>query len=116
MKFEFKGLLQDKKIPIPEGPGEPRFHKHYHAARADQKLKTKKLEKLKKGVLDELCDKHLKWVINQVIAGSLSKGTLTSRRTGLKQACETLDPDGDRMGAFDADLSDVASTHIQDGF
>lgn len=57
---------------------------------------------------DQLCDKNLKWVVNQVDAGSSSKGTLTSRRTGLKQACEALDPDGERMGALDADPPEVA--------
>ncbi len=49
-------------------------------------------------------------------AGGLSKGTLTSRRTGLKQACETLDSNGERMWALDADLPEVAFIHIQDGF
>ncbi len=40
----------------------------------------------------------------------------TSRRTGLTQACDALDPDGDRMGSLDADLPRQAFIHIRDSF
>ncbi|MEI4235328.1 hypothetical protein [Roseovarius sp. D22-M7] len=76
------------------GPDEPGFHEHYLAARAGKVLETKKPEQPKKGTLDELFDRYLAWLEKQVKAGINSPKTLTGRRTGLKQACETLDPDG----------------------
>ncbi len=98
------------------GPGEPGFHEHYHAARAGQKPIVERAEQSKKGTLDELCKKHLEWLERQVAAGTMSSKTHQSRRTGLKQACETLDPDGDRMGSLNCDLPEEAFVHIQDAF
>lgn len=134
MRHRFPGLLRDttaagtlrwrvrkegepnKKIPIPCGPGEPGFHEHYYAARAGEKLEIIKPKAPKKGTLDELCDRFLAWMEGRVASGDLSPLTLSSRRTGLKQAREVLDPDGDRMGALDADLPSEAFVHILDTF
>ncbi len=134
MRHRFPGLLRDttaagtlrwrvrkegesnKKIPIPCGPGEPGFHEHYYAARAGEKLEIIKPKAPKKGTLDELCDRFLAWMEGRVASGDLSPLTLSNRRTGLKQAREVLDPDGDRMGALDADLPSEAFVHILDTF
>ena len=98
------------------GPGEPGFHEHYHAARKGRKLETKKPETPKKGTLDGLRFRHLEWLENQVKAGNMSKKTLSSRQIGLNQACDTLDPDGDRMGSLDADMPKQAFVYIRDQF
>lgn len=134
MKHHFPGLRDDKtaagtlrwrvrveghpnkKITIPMGPGEPGFHEHYHAARAGEKLETAKPVVAKKGTLDALCDAFLKWMEGQVAASNMSALTLSSRRTGLTQACDTRDPDGDRIGSLDADLPRDAFVHIRDAF
>lgn len=134
MKHHFPGLKKDhtaagtlrwrvrmegnrnKLTKIPMGPGEPGFDEHYHAARAGQKLEVAKPVRANKGTLDELCDRFLVWMKGQVDAGNLSAMTLSSRRTGLAQACETRDPDGDRTGALDADLPREAFIYIRDAF
>ena len=134
MKFKFRGLKEDytaagtlrwrvrmdgnpnKLTPIPMGPGEPGFHEHYAAARAGEKLQTVKPAKVKTGTLDAMCDEFLAWMEEQVAAGNLSKLTLSSRRTGLTQACDVKDPDGDRMGSLNADLPRAAFIHIRDSF
>lgn len=134
MKYTFPGLLKDRtaagtlrwrvrverqpnrKIRLPVGPGEPGFHEHYYAARAGEVLETVKPVRAKRGTLDALCDDFQKWMEHQVEAGNLSRLTLSSRRTGLTQACETKDPDGDRMGSLDADLPREAFIHVRDEF
>jgi integrase len=72
--------------------------------------------KAKRGTLDAMCDEFLKWMEGQVEAGNLSQLTLNSRRTGLSQACETKDPQGDRIGSLDADLPREAFVYIRDKF
>lgn len=134
MKHHFPGLKKDytaagtlrwrvrmegqrnKLTPIPMGPGEPGFHEHYAAARRGEKLEIKKPVRARTGTLDALCDGFITWMEEQVKAERLSPLTLSGRKTGLKQACETIDPDGDRMGSLDADLPEEAFLHIQDGF
>lgn len=107
---------RNKLTPIPMGPDEPGFHDHYAAARRGEKLETATPVRAKTGTLDALCDAYLKWLEAQVKAGKYDKKTLTSRRTGLKQAGDTKDPDGDRMGSLDADLPREAFVFIVDGF
>lgn len=134
LRHRFPGLLKDKtaagsirwrvraegqpnkKIRIPCGPGEPEFHEHYYAARLGETLETVKTAKPNRGTLDAMCDAFLKWMEGQVDAGNLSPLTLSGRRTGLTQACDTRSPDGDRVGALDADLPREAFIHIRDGF
>ena len=134
LKYDFKGLLEDttaagtvrwrvrvegrpdKKIRIPVGPGEPGFHDHYLAARAGQKLEIVKPRHAKAGTLDALCDAFFRWMEEEVSAGNLSPLTLSSRRTGLSQACDTKDPDGDRVGSLDADLPREAFVYIRDSY
>lgn len=107
---------RNKLTPIPVGPGEPGFHEHYAAARHGEKLETAKPVRARVGSLDAMCDAFLVWMEGQVAAGKYDPKTLMSRRTGLKQACETRDPDGDRIGSLDVDLPEEAFVHIQDGF
>jgi len=133
MKYRFPGLLEDKtatgtirwrvraegtdkKIPIPGGPGTPGFDDHYAAARRGEKLETVKPMKAKTGTLDELCQKFEAWMVEQVDQDKMSKLTLGGRRTGMGQACDTLGPDGGRIGSLDADLPEEAFVLIQDGF
>ncbi len=134
MKFDFEGLKddytaagtlrwrvrmkgnRDKLTPIPMGPGEPGFHEHYAAARRGEKLEVKKPEKPKTGTLNAMCDAFLLWMEAQVKAGSYDVKTLTSRRTGLKQACAIRDPKGNRMGSLDADLPREAFVFVLDAF
>ena len=138
----FEGLLEDKtaagsilwrvrvkgarnkKIPVPFGPNDPvppgerPFLEHYLAARAGKKLESKRpaSDKGGRGTLDELCTKYLAFLEQHVKAGSRSRMTLSSHRTELKQACETPDLNGERMGFLHADLPMEAFVHIQDGF
>ena len=134
MKHNFAGLKEDftaagtrrwrvrvegnrnKLIKIPMGPGEPGFDDHYSAARRGEKLEIIKPEKATKGTLDELCDLFLDWMKDQVKEDKLSPLTLSGRKTGLTQACETKSPTGRRMGAHHADLPEEAFSKIQDGF
>ncbi len=134
MKFVFKGLKEDytaagirrwrvrmegnrnKLTPIPVGPGEPGFHEHYAAARRGEKLETSKPVRAKTGTLDAMCDGFIAWMKDQVAAGNLSRLTLSSRQTGLTQACEVKDPDGDRIGSLDADLPREVFVHIRESF
>ena len=134
MKYKFAGLKRDytaagsvrwrvrqegnrnKLTTIPVGPGEPSFHEHYAAARHGEKLATVKPAKPKRGTLDELCERFLAAMEIDVEAGSLSPLTLSGRRTGLRQACDVKDPDGDRIGSLDADLPRQAFIHIRDSF
>lgn len=134
MKYKFPGLLKDKtaagsirwrvrvegdpdkKNPISCGPGEPTFHENYYAARGGHKPETVKASKPMGGTLDAMCDGFLAWMQGQVDAGNLSPLTLTGRRTGLTQACETKSPGGDRIGSLDADLPREAFIYIRDSF
>ena len=84
MKYQFAGFKKDKTAAgrlrwrvrvegqrnkltqIPVGLGEPGFHDHYAAARAGEKLETKKPVRVKTGTLDALCDAYLIWLEEQV--------------------------------------------------
>lgn len=134
MKYQFPGLKEDftaagtrrwrvrmegnrnKLTPIPMGPGEPGFHEHYAAARVGEKLETKKPTRARAGTFDAMCDAFLTWMEAQVKAGKYDVKTLSSRRTGLRQACDTRDPEGDRIGSLDADLPREAFVLIMDSF
>jgi site-specific recombinase XerD len=98
------------------GPGEPGFHEHYYAARAGRTLETTKPKTVKTGTLDALCDRYLAALEERIEAGQASSLTLKGHRSLLRQACDVLDPDGDRMGSLDADLPEEAFVHIQDSF
>ena len=134
MKYDYDGLLRDKtaagsirwrvrvegfpnrKIRIPMGPGEPGFDNHYHAARAGEKIETVRPVLAKKGTLDKLCDDYIESMKVQVKAGNLSQLTLSSRTTGLRQACNALTQRGFRFGSLDADLPKKAFVEIRDSF
>jgi integrase len=135
VKRNYRGLLRDltaagsvrwrvrvegqenRKIRIAVGPGESGFEDHYAAARRGLKLDQENpAPRAMRGSLDELCGKFLDWMEDQVGAGNLSPLTLSSRRTGLTQACDVLDPDGDRLGSLDADLPRETFVHIRDSF
>ena len=107
----------NKKVRIPVGPGERGFENAYFAARAGEDVPKPAVHaEPKKGTLDDLCRRFLEWMEGEVAAGSLSPLTLSSRRTGLTQACDVRDPDGDRLGSLDADLPKEAFTHILGAF
>lgn len=134
MKYEFKGLLDDKlpsgnirwrvrvkgepnrKIRIPMGPGEPGFDAHYSAARKGLVVEATKPLKPVKGTLDELCDNYLAYLAVQVAGANLSKATYESRKRGLRQACEVRDIDEDRFGSLHADLPREGFMAIWDSF
>ena len=140
MKFRSKGLLKDKtaagslrwrvrvegdrdrKITIPMGPGEPRFHEHYAAARAGHAPQVRKPEKSVAGTLDALCEGYLAWLSEQINDTEIesqfkpSPLTLKGYRPLLNRACDIKDLDGDRIGSLDADLPKEAFVHIRDSF
>jgi hypothetical protein len=108
---------KQRKITVPFGPEHRDFKKHYDAAREGRKLEAQhEAGAPQKGTLDELCSRFLHSMAAQVEAGNLSQLTLSSRRTGLTQACECLSPKGHRMGALQADLPKEAFAHIRDSF
>ncbi|SEI87623.1 Phage integrase family protein [Pseudooceanicola nitratireducens] len=92
------------------------FQEYYDAARLGRALEIEAPKKSKTGSLDNLSERFIDWMQDRVMSGNLSKLTLSSRTTGLNQACDTLDPDGDRMGTLSADLPIEAFQHIVDGF
>lgn len=105
-----------RKITIPVGPDHPDFQDHYDAARMGEKLKVKENVKPAKGTLDELCERFEAWMEIQVLAGNLSPDTVSSRRRGLRQACNCKPPKGKRMGDLKASMPLAAFVHIRDSF
>ena len=78
---------------------------------------AKPVDPVQKGTLDELCERYLAWLGDQVAAGSYSQLTLSRRRTGLDHARNCLAPKGSkRMGELQADLPLEAVAHIRDAF
>lgn len=106
-----------KKITLPVRPDDERFEDHYLAARAGVKLEVKPAPKRVNGTLDDLCARFLDWMEVEVKAGNLKQATLTSRATGLRQACDCKSPSGKlRVGVMKADLPRSAFALIRDSF
>jgi len=106
-----------KKITIPVGPDHDDFEDHYLQARAGLKLTQMPKPEVGKNTLDELCERFLAWMENQVRACNLKQPTLNSRRTGLKQARDCMSPNKRvRMGSMKASLPREAFAHIRDSF
>ena len=106
-----------RKVTIPVGPGHEDFEDHYRAARLGERLERKPVELYQKnGSLDEMRERFILLVEQQVSAGNLSRLTLNSRRTGLQQACDCLSPMGVRIGDIHADLPRAAFVAIRDSF
>ena len=107
---------RNKKIAIPVGPGEPSFHEHYASARLGEKLERVKPIKVKVGTLDALCDSYLCALEQKIEAGNASPLTLTGHKSLLKQACNLIDPAGDRMGSLNSDIPEEGFIYILDSF
>jgi len=106
-----------RKVTIPVGPGHEDFEDHYRAARLGERLERKPVELYQKnGSLDEMRERFILWMEQQVSAGNLSQLTLNSRRTGLQQACDCLSTKGVRIGELNADLPRAAFVAIRDSF
>jgi len=105
-----------RKITIPVGPGEVGVEEHYQRARSGTRIEAPVAAGPEKGSLDEMCDDFLLWMDAQVAAGNLSQLTLNSRRTGLRQARDSLSPKGIQIGELDADLPRQAFVAIRDSF
>ncbi|MDO5622430.1 MAG: hypothetical protein Q4G24_13275 [Paracoccus sp. (in: a-proteobacteria)] len=108
-----------RKVNLPTGigPDHPHFQEHYDAARRGEKLELRPIETKQKGTLDELCERYLNWLEDQVAAGSYSPLTLGGRRTGLDHARNCPTPKGGkRMGELRVDLPLAAFAHIRDSF
>jgi integrase len=134
MKYDYAGLIREtlpsgavrwrvlkdgdrnRKTRLPMGPGEPGFDAHYWAAREGKPVETVKPKSPVKGTLDELCDNYLRWFEEWVSGGHGSPLTLSGRRRGLRQACDTRDVYEDRLGALNADLPEEAFQAIWDSF
>jgi integrase len=101
---------------VPLSPDHLSFQLYYDAARQGRKLPLEKVVKPSRGTLDEMCDRFVPWMDEQVKAGNLSKQTLNSRRRGLSQACDCLSPKGFRIGSLKADLPREAFVSIRDSF
>lgn len=105
MKVDHKGLLREphgkgwrwrvrvdgephRRITIPCGPDDPRFHSIYTAARAGI-VPTRKAEDQQPvaHTLQWLCSLHLQWLERQVGAGKMSPKTLKSRRGSFRSIC-----------------------------
>ncbi len=108
---------KSRKIAILVGPGHAEFQDCYEAAREGRKFVPKDISKSQRGTLDELSERFIEWMEEQVSFGKLSAATLDSRKRGLVQACETHAPNRvTRMGDLKADLPREAFIHIIDGF
>ncbi|NDR57297.1 tyrosine-type recombinase/integrase [Aliiruegeria sabulilitoris] len=105
-----------RRITLAVTPDHAAFDAHYDAAREGRKLEAAPEKRVIKGTLDALRDDYLAWMEIQVQGGKLSTGTLSSRRTGLNQACDCLTPKGKRMGSVTADLPEEAFIRIVDSF
>ncbi len=106
-----------KKITLAVDPEHEDFEDHYFAARAGQRLEPKKVRIPRKGSLDAMVAEYEGWLKVQVDAGNLTKATMTSRMTGLRQACDCLAPNKKvRMGELSPDLPKAAFAHIRDSF
>ena len=84
--------LKAKKITIPLGPGHPDFQLHYEAARQGRRLEVQAPAKPSRGTLDEMCDRFLAWMEDQVVAGNLSALTLSSRRRAARSGGVAAQP------------------------
>mgnify|MGYP006276082941 CR=1 FL=1 len=134
LRRDYKGLKRDRTaagtirwrvrvegdvntlITLPMGSDAPGFDEHNHAARAEKKLAAPKPGSPNKGTLDDMRERFIDWMDEQVVVRNLSKLTLSSRRTGLEQACNVRSPDGDRVGILDPRLRKEAFAHIRDCF
>ncbi|KIN75675.1 site-specific recombinase XerD [Sulfitobacter mediterraneus] len=105
-----------KKISLPFGPDHDDFRMHYLAGREGRKLEALPQTKVMRGTLDEMCNRFILWMDQQVIAGNLSLQTVSSRQRGLSQACGCLSPKGLRIGSLKADLPREAFVAIRDSF
>ncbi len=105
-----------RRITLSVTPAHADFDDHYDAAREGRKLKVGPKKKVAKGTLDALRKSYIDWMEIQVEGGKLSPATLTSRKTGLNQACNCRTPKGKRMGSVTADLPEEAFTRIVDSF
>ena len=107
---------KNKKVSLPFGPEHKDFAMHYLAGREGRKLEVQPQARSMRGTLDEMCDRFVPWMEEQVKAGNLSSKTVSSRRRGLSQACDCLTTKGIRIGSVKADLPREAFVVIRDSF
>jgi integrase len=105
-----------KKVTLPFGPDHEDFEMHYSAGRDGRRLAIDRKAKRLRGTLDEMCERFIPWMEEQVKAGNLSQLTLSSRKTALSQACNYRLPKGHRLGSLKADLPREAFVQVRDSF
>ncbi|MDO6799401.1 site-specific integrase [Shimia thalassica] len=103
-----------KRIRIPVGPSDPSFTEHYYAARAGYTVETKPVAPAARDSLDELARDYLDWFDAQVQAGNFDHKTLKQRKSLMTNACDFLDPEGERLGSLHHQMPPEGIVYMMD--